>query len=496
MFQEVNDLILRSNQGYLVHDMGEPLFANQALADLVGLPDVEAVMAMPTAFALIHPDDRELVIKNATYRIEGQEDIPIDYEFRLIRQPDDEELWINCRAFPINWNSRPALAVSFFDVTDRKNLEAEQERLNHLFTNMFELTPLIITLTRHSDGRYIMVNGSFERTLGYSKAEATGRTPMELGVYDNQNVRDQNFKALEIGETRINNEIIGIAKDGRRFMASFSSTRLNVYGEDLILFIGRDITDERKQQEALQSSKEAAELADRTKTEFLANMSHELRTPLNAILGFSEAMKDDQLGEIDHDSYQNYASAIFTSGQHLLGVINDILDMSRIEAGKMNFVTENLNLKKLMDQCIPLIRDRLHESDLSLDININESISLHADRLRMKQVFINLLSNAIKFTAAGGKITIKAAVSQDGDLNITFTDTGIGMSGDDIEKAMEPFGQVQSTLSRQYEGAGLGLPLSAKFVRHLGGDIKIDSEPEQGTTIIISFPSTYVKVTF
>ncbi|MCK5574833.1 MAG: PAS domain S-box protein, partial [Sphingomonadales bacterium] len=254
MFQEVNDLILRSNQGYLVHDMGVPLFANQALADLVGLPDVEAVMAMPTAFALIHPDDRELVIKNATYRIEGQEDIPIDYEFRLIRQPDDEELWINCRAFPINWNSRPALAVSFFDVTDRKNLEAEQERLNHLFTNMFELTPLIITLTRHSDGRYIMVNGSFERTLGYSKAEATGRTPMELGVYDNQGVRDQNFKALEIGETRINNEIIGIAKDGRRFMASFSSTRLNVYGEDLILFIGRDITDERKQQEALQNS--------------------------------------------------------------------------------------------------------------------------------------------------------------------------------------------------------------------------------------------------
>jgi len=412
----------------------------------------------------------------------------------LIRNPNEETRWVNCRAFPITWDLRPALAVSFFDVTDRKILEEKQERFNRLLSSLFELTPLIMTLTRHSDGRYLMVNESFENTLGYSKEEAVGRTPIELGVYENQGVRDENFRALTIGETRADNELVAITKDGRRFIASYSATRLHINDEDLILFIGRDVTEERQQQKALRLSKEAAELADRTKTEFLANMSHELRTPLNAILGFSEAMKDNQFGDIGKDKYQNYSNAIFTSGQHLLGVINDILDMSRIEAGKMNFVTETLNLKQVLVQSLPLIKDRLTEADLALDVDISDDIHFHADRLRMKQVFINLLSNAIKFTKPGGNIKVHGAINDDGELHIHFIDTGIGMSPSGIEKAMEPFGQVQSTLSRQYEGAGLGLPLSAKFVRHLGGQIKIDSVPDKGTTITLSFPSNLVTL--
>ncbi|MFO1056140.1 MAG: ATP-binding protein [Dongiaceae bacterium] len=241
--------------------------------------------------------------------------------------------------------------------------------------------------------------------------------------------------------------------------------------------------------EALVAEKQRAELASRSKSEFLANTSHELRTPLNAVLGFSEIMRGEMLGPLGHPRYREFAADIHESGLHLLAVINDLLDLSRIEAGRLELQEETLAIPELLASVQRLVRQRADQAQLTLDVVPADGLpAIRADRRALRQILLNLLSNAIKFTPAGGHVALEAVREADGGISFLVRDTGIGIAAADIPKAMEPFGQVDSSLARKYQGAGLGLPISQALVEQHGGRLGLESAPGIGTTARVRLP--------
>jgi PAS domain S-box-containing protein len=241
---------------------------------------------------------------------------------------------------------------------------------------------------------------------------------------------------------------------------------------------------------ALRDAKERAEEASKVKSEFLATISHELRTPLNAIIGFSDLMMMKAFGPLGHENYEDYLHSIHDSGQHLLKIINDILDVSKIEAGMLDMHEEVFDLVQAGHEALRLTEHKAQESQLHLSADLPDApLSLFGDRRRIMQIFLNLLSNAIKFTPAGGKITLSMQVLDDGRVRMSISDTGIGMTLKDIEKALTPFGQVDSKLSRRQEGTGLGLPLTKSLAELHKADFDIISTPWVGTKVIVTFPA-------
>jgi signal transduction histidine kinase len=231
-----------------------------------------------------------------------------------------------------------------------------------------------------------------------------------------------------------------------------------------------------------------AEAANRAKTEFLANMSHELRTPLNAIIGFSQLLTDRRQAT-DPIRVIAYAEDINSAGQRLLEEVNEILDLAKIEAGRAELHEEWFDPAEAIELPLSLVRQQAEGADLTLAVEESKGLpQLYADREYLKKILINLLTNAVKFTPRGGKVTLTTTVASDRWLSFSVSDTGIGIAEEDMWKALMPFQQISSELSRKYEGTGLGLPLSKRFVELHGGTLKIDSEPGHGTTVTVRFP--------
>jgi len=257
-----------------------------------------------------------------------------------------------------------------------------------------------------------------------------------------------------------------------------------------------DITEQKEIEEQLRAAKEQAELGNRAKSEFLANMSHELRTPLNAIIGFSQMMREEVLGPIGVSRYKGYVDDIHISGNHLLELINDILDLSKVEAGKLELIEEDIDVCRVVSACLTLVRERAGEAGVVLDKRLPDRLPrLHADERKLKQVLLNLLSNAIKFTPKGGRVMLRVHADPGEGFVFTVDDTGIGIASEDMPKVLAPFGQVDSALSRKYEGTGLGLPLTKALIELHGGSLDLESTLGAGTTITARFPHSRIVVT-
>ena len=239
----------------------------------------------------------------------------------------------------------------------------------------------------------------------------------------------------------------------------------------------------------LTTALEAAAAASQAKSQFLATMSHELRTPLNAIIGFSELIKNEVMGPVGSECYRGYGTFICDSGTHLLGLINDILDISKLDAGHIALNEDVVDLKDAVTSCLQLMGPQAEKAGVRLCVAFDtEPPWLRADRRRLRQILLNLISNAVKFTQEGGEVRV-SAVRDDSGLTLRVADTGIGMASEEIPIAFERFGQIDSTLARKYEGTGLGLPLTKHLVAMHGGTLTIASVVGIGTTVTVAFPA-------
>jgi signal transduction histidine kinase len=259
-----------------------------------------------------------------------------------------------------------------------------------------------------------------------------------------------------------------------------------------ILRASRAFEELRRNQERLIAAKEAAEAASRAKSEFLANMSHELRTPLNAIIGFSGMMSDRMFGALN-DKYIEYASMIGSSGQHLLAIITEILDLAKADAGRLMLAEEELEIEEVVQLASQIVRNMAERADIDF---VSESAAplprIVGDPAKLTQILVNLLSNAIKFTEAGGKVRLKVEHRGWCGMTLRVEDTGIGMSPEQIPIALAPFGQISNSLTRNHDGVGLGLPLTKRLAELHGGTIEILSEPGKGTIASVHLPEERV----
>jgi two-component system, cell cycle sensor histidine kinase PleC len=376
-------------------------------------------------------------------------------------------------------------------VEERRHRDAL--RASHeLLMRVIDAVPVMVSATDR-DGRFVFVNEFFARRVGKPAAAIIGRTPVELRddlAARAAMERDRRLVARTDQPSSFEENIAGPGNERRVLLTT--KALLHDHAAPLVVTASLDITDRKEAELALVAAKEEAELASRSKTEFLANMSHELRTPLNAIIGFSQIMADEMMGPIGTPRYVGYARDICTSAQHLLGIISDILDVSKLEAGKVDLDDDEAELGAVVADVLQLVRERAHALGIEIDVEVPRDLPLvRVDVLKLKQVLLNLVTNAIKFSHAGGRVLIAASLADDG-LEIAVRDRGIGMDENEIATAVSRFGQVASAWSRKHPGTGLGLPLAIGLVELHGGTLALESRKGVGTTVIVRLPAARV----
>lgn len=363
-----------------------------------------------------------------------------------------------------------------------------------LLSHATENSPNMMFIT-NTEGIIEYVNPRFTKLTGYTSEEAIGQSPRILKSGDTPPEFYTNlWTSLKSGQ-EWRGVIKDRCKDGSNFWASMVAAPVKGDDGNISHFISihEDITEQKLNEERMIQARSQAEIANRAKSEIMANMSHELRTPLNAIIGFSATMNEQIFGPVGNEKYEEYAQYIHSSGTHLLEVINDILDVSAVEAGKLELNEDDINLSDTLEAALRIVATKAQDGDVTLKGLSQGALPLvRADQRRIKQVCLNLLSNAVKFTPAGGQVSVDAYSEENGDLVLCFSDTGIGMDDNELAKAMTQFGQVDSSHTRKHDGSGLGLPLTKGLIELHGGTMTLLSKPGNGTKVSVTIPAERV----
>jgi PAS domain S-box-containing protein len=369
-------------------------------------------------------------------------------------------------------------------------LRRSEQRLRSLVQNGSDVIVVVSAL-----GRITYASSSSMRILGWPSELLTGKFFVDLTIPADRKT------GQELLATIVRQPMANTVGSLELILADGHTRPFEIIGNDLsddtavrgIVMNLRDISERRRVEKELRDARDKAEAASRAKSAFLANMSHELRTPLNAIIGFSELIINEGFGPIGNARYADYVRDINTSGSHLLGIINNILDLSKAEANRLELRDDLVDVAEAAAMSVTTIREQATRDNLQILIDIPAEFPLlRADEGKLRQILINILSNAVKFTKAGGYIALKAVLGPEGGMALTITDSGIGMPREKIAVAMEPFGQVDSALNRRYEGTGLGLPLTKRLVELHDGTLELDSEPGWGTRVKMAFPAARV----
>ncbi|MHC1754169.1 MAG: response regulator [Methanosarcina sp.] len=368
------------------------------------------------------------------------------------------------------------------DITDRKNAERwEQENRERLKT-ILDNTLCSILLIEASSRKIVDANPVALKTTGYSEKELIGMVCSQLICQ----AGEERCTALSLDQAGDLSASLLFKARGEPIPILRNVVPVSIGGNGYFVESFIDLSEHKKAEEDLLQAKLAAEGANRAMSEFLATMSHELRTPLTAIIGFSELMLGGTTGEFD-ELNKKFLGNISNSGKHLLSLINSILDLSKIEAGKMDLELDYFSLYDIFNDTKNIISPPALKKNISMNFNVESGFFIYADRTRFKQIMYNLVSNAIKFTPAGGSVEVLGSRSENG-IRVSVSDTGIGISKDGIKHLFKPFKQIDSALSRKYEGTGLGLVLAKKFVEMHGGRISVESEPGKGSTFTFEVP--------
>jgi len=375
-----------------------------------------------------------------------------------------------------------------------KKRSAELKRSEDRFKRLAESTNVVPWAADLAEQRFTYIGPQIAKITGYPVTSwcAPGFWVQHVHPEDRHKTFVDGFKNLGEGEYAVLEYRIRSADGKIIHVRNMLTMSLRSDGSRISQGYMLDITEMKTAQAKLNDARRQAEEANKTKSEFLANMSHELRTPLNAVIGFAEVMKDELFGPMG-ERYKDYAESVHSSGKHLLDLINDVLDLSKIEAGKIELIEEETDLGILLSKCRTVLHERASSAGVHIRLEIPAPLpNAIVDSRRIKQVILNLMSNAIKFTMPGGRITLRGELVAPKGLRVTIADTGIGMTRDEMKVAFEQFGQIDNELSRNHSGTGLGLPITRSLVELHGGELEMESRSGVGTSAHVWLPLTRV----
>lgn len=388
--------------------------------------------------------------------------------------------------------------IGQLDAADQSALQRERDDAISMMSSIFDVSEVGIIITDQNQ-RIVKINDTFVRDYGWSRDELINADISSLVTPDEREMVRRNHDEYMRTSIRSSGEMKLVRKNGSIAHALFTTAPMDLSQKRRFqVSTVMDITLRKQMEETLRHAKEQADNANRAKSTFLANMSHELRTPLNAIIGFSEMMMNQIFGPLGNEKYIEYMGDVHSSAEHLLEIINEVLDMSKIEAGRLELDESEMDIRDILISVVRMLDSRAFSSDLTLNVSVEKGFpNINGDQKLMRQVCINILTNAVKFSPKGGKIDIAACELDDGRLQITMTDEGPGIPKDKIKQAMEPFGQVSDSMSASHgnndevetQGTGLGLPLAKAMVELHDGTIRLESDLGEGTTVFIVLPA-------
>src|SRR5690349_13595695 len=493
------------------------VFWSHSMFAILGLKPRDTLLSFGEVTALVHPEDIDLYglaaqLTDATTTL-------VDHAFRM-RHANGNWVWLRARCELVQQarDGGPHLIGIIVDITEQKTLVERTVEADLRLRDAIETIPEAFVVW-DAQNRLVLCNSNFqelhnlpdaaiEAGASYESVVAAGRKPVVRSkvTSEGQIPGARTFEAqlddgrwLHISERR--------TKDGGYVSVGTDITNIKLHEEKLMESEKRlmaTVADLRHSQQKLErqaeevadlaekyaEEKTRAEEANQAKSKFLANMSHELRTPLNAIIGFSEIMESSMFGPLGSDKYREYCHDIHQSGQYLLDVINDILDMSKIEAGRIRLDAEPIELDSFLNDAMRVVSGRANDKRLKLTARIGAGIRLTADHRLLKQIILNLLSNAVKFTPEGGRVTIRARATVGGWVSVSIADTGIGIPEDALARLGRPFEQVESQLTKSHQGSGLGLAIAKSLTELHLGTMRIHSTLGRGTMVLLRLPVT------